>query len=54
MINLIHSFSNIVTTARIASGCDVKAGGAQSLQTKIMGYAYYQNCFNIECVSSGS
>lgn len=39
MINLIHHFSNIVRTARIASGCDVKAGGAESLQKQIMGYA---------------
>lgn len=39
MINFMHSFINIVTIARIASGCDVKSGGAQSLQKKIIGYA---------------
>lgn len=39
MINLMHSIINIVTIARIASGCDVKSGGAQSLQKKIIGYA---------------
>lgn len=39
MINFMHNLNNIVTVARIASGCDVKAGGAWSLQKKIMGYA---------------
>lgn len=39
MINFMHNLSNIVKIARRASGCDVKAGGAQSLQKKIKGYA---------------
>lgn len=39
VINFMHNLNNIVTIARIASDSGVKAGGAQSLQKKIMGYA---------------